>query len=77
MKRTIVVILVLVLAAAQGGPGRYWVRRGDTWTSVSTRLGVSICALATANGHGRCSSIYRASSSLMAGQTLEVPYHAD
>lgn len=80
MKRTIVIGLVLMLvlltvapALAQGGPGTYQVRRGDTWTAVSTRLGVPMCALARANGHRRCSSIYRASSRLMVGQTLEVP----
>lgn len=58
--------------AFQGGL-QYTVRRGDTWTSVARQMGVSMCALARANGHRRCSSIYRASSRLIVGQTLEVP----
>lgn len=81
MKRTFVLLLVLALvlvailpAAAQGGPRQVWVRSGDTWTSTAYRLGVPICSLATANGFRRCSGIYRASSALMVGQTLEVPY---
>lgn len=73
---TLIALLLLLLAAqpaaAQRGP-TYNVTPGDTWTAVSTRLGVPICALASANGHRRCSSIYRASSSLMVGQTLDVP----
>ena len=78
MKTLMAVVLVLALAlpataTAQGGPRTYQVRRGDTWTSVARRLGVSTCALALANGHVRCSSVYRASARLMVGQTLEVP----
>lgn len=78
MRRLMAVVLVLTLALpatamAQGGPRTYQVRRGDTWTSVARRLGVPMCRLATANGHVRCSSVYRASARLMVGQTLEVP----
>lgn len=74
-----VVLVVLALlaavgpAAAQGGPGTYQVRRGDTWTATARRLGVPICALVLANGHRRCSSVYRASAALQVGQTLDVP----
>lgn len=78
MKGLIAVVLVLTLAlpataTAQGGPRTYQVRRGDTWTSVARRVGVPMCRLVLANGHRRCSSIYRASARLMVGQTLEVP----
>lgn len=77
MKVVFVVVLMLAMlvtpAAAQDGPSQYWVRRGDTWTSVSTLLGVPMCRLVLANGHRRCSSVYRASAALMVGQTLEVP----
>lgn len=78
MRRCMVVIVVLALllpgtATAQGGPRTYQVQRGDTWTSVARRLGVPMCRLARANGHARCSSVYRASAALMVGQTLNVP----
>lgn len=73
----VLVVLALLAAvgpvAAQGGPRTYQVRRGDTWTSTATRLGVPMCALVLANGHRRCSSVYRASAALMVGQTLDVP----
>lgn len=80
MRSLMAVVLALALllpavgpAAAQGGPRTYQVRSGDTWTSVARRLGVPMCRLALANGHVRCSSVYRASARLMVGQTLNVP----
>ncbi len=79
MKKLIPLLLIVALvltavpAFAQVGPGQYWVQRGDTWTSVSTRLGVPFCRLVLTNGHRRCSSVYRASSALVVGQTLQVP----
>lgn len=80
MSKLVVVLVVAVVLAlsavpvsAQVGPGTYQVERGDTWTSTAVRLGVPFCRLVLANGHSRCSSVYRASASLMVGQTLEVP----
>ena len=80
MKRLVILAILIALillpalpAAAQGGPLTYIVRRGDTWTAVAHRHGVNTCALALANGHPRCSSIYRASAQLMVGQTLDLP----
>jgi len=79
MTKLLILLITIWLAAvpiahAQGGPWTYQVRRGDTWTSVARRLRVPMCRLAAANGHPRCSSIYRASSRLIPGQTLTVPY---
>lgn len=67
------IILLALPASVAAQTATYQVQRGDTWTSVARRLNVNMCALARANGHRRCSSVYRASARLMVGQTLDVP----
>jgi LysM repeat protein len=66
LRRVVAPIIAVAVLAVAGPAGTYVVRPGDTLSAIASRLGVSVSALAAANGIEDPNRVY-------AGQSLTVP----